>query len=138
VGQELLGGVKEAAERPEGPLIALEAMIRFQIGYMENHTEQIKVLVEEKKSLGADLQKNVRAVEAEIFRLYKEVLAKCQRVRLVRLLHPATSAFAILGQINWLYHWYSPDGPLAIRELADQTVTILVHGVLDGGEKGTA
>jgi TetR/AcrR family transcriptional regulator, cholesterol catabolism regulator len=131
VGQELLEGVREAAKQPGTALGALEAMIRFQIGYVESHTEEIKVLVEEKKSLGADLHTEARGIEAEIFRLYEHVLKRCQRDRTVRMLHLGTSAFAIVGQINWLYHWYKPEGSLSIRELVEQVVTILFHGLLE-------
>lgn len=137
-GRELLDGVREAAGRVGRPLDALEAMIRFQIGYMENHTEQVKVLVEEKKSLGEELQKEIRGFETDIFRLYRDVLTQCQGERQVRVLHPATAAFGILGQINWLYHWYRPEGPLAIRELAEQVVTILFHGLVEAGKAPAA
>ncbi|MBI5442160.1 MAG: TetR/AcrR family transcriptional regulator [Deltaproteobacteria bacterium] len=133
VGDELLNGVRDASKQPGRPLGVLEAMIRFQLGYVESHTEEIKVLVEEKKSLGADLHKEIRSTEAEIFRLYEEILRRCQSERSVRPLHLATSAFAILGQINWLYHWYQPKGSLSIPQLTEEIVTILFRGlVLDG------
>lgn len=130
VGRELLEGVRQAASGDSPPLEVLEAMVRFQIGYMENHVEEVKVLVEEKKSLRADLQKTSRETEAEILRLYKATLRRCQEEGMVRDVPTTTAAFGILGQINWLYHWYRPDGPLRIRELADQVVTLLFCGLL--------
>ncbi|MHB8767067.1 MAG: TetR/AcrR family transcriptional regulator [Deferrisomatales bacterium] len=133
VGLELLGGVRDAVAQGGPPIRVLEAMVRFQIGYMEHHVEEIKVLVEEKKSLRADQQVLSRHTESEILRLYKEVLSQCRQAGQVRDLHPTTSAFGILGQINWLYHWYRPDGRLTIRELADQVVTLLFHGLLPPG-----
>ncbi len=138
VGQELLEGVRRASETGGDPLRVLEAMVRFQIEYVENHVEEIKVLVEEKKSLRADLQRTSRANEIEILRLYKEALARCQTAGSVRPLHLTTAAFGILGQINWLYHWYQPEGPLSIRELADQVVTLLFHGLLPSGTARSA
>jgi hypothetical protein len=61
--------------------------------------------------------------------LYEEVLAQCMEQGKVRRLRLATAAFSILGQINWLYHWYRPDGPLKIPELADEVTKILLHGL---------
>lgn len=130
VGDELLGGVRRAAERPGLAVAVLEEMVRFQIGYLESHLEEVKVLVEEKKSLRADLRDAVRTTEAEIFRHYKDVLLRCQGQGSVRVVHPATGAFAILGQINWLYQWYRPEGRLSTGELADEVVAILFHGLL--------
>ncbi len=129
-GQRLLEGVREVVQRGGRPLEVLEAMVRFQIGYMEDHVEQVKVLVEEKKSLRADLQRQSRATESAILELYKQVLERCQGEGSIRPVHPTTAAFGILGQINWLYHWYRPEGALAIRELADQVVALLYHGLL--------
>lgn len=136
IGQELLAGVREAFERGGEPVHVLESMIRFQIGYVENHVEEIKVLVEEKKSLRADLQQTSLDTETEILRCYKEAILRCQAAGAVRPLHATTAAFGILGQINWLYHWYKPEGPLTLRELADAVVSLLFHGLLpcaDGG-----
>lgn len=130
VGQGLLAGVEDAVDRDGAPLQVLEAMIRFQIEYMENHVAEIKVLVEEKKSLRADLLKATRATEARILELYKDVLRRCQEAGTIRPVHCTTAAFGILGQINWLYHWYRPEGPLSIRMLVDQVLTLLFHGLL--------
>ncbi len=138
VGRELLDGVREAFRNGGEPLQVLEAMIRFQIGYMEHHVEEIKVLVEEKKSLSAELYAASRHTEAEILGLYKAALKRCLDAGAVRPVHLTTAAFGILGQINWLYHWYKPEGPLSIRELADEVVTQLFLGLVprpdDGGK----
>ena len=47
----------------------------------------------------------------------------------LRRVHLATAAFSLLGQINWLYHWYRPDGSLPISQLADEVMTILFEGL---------
>lgn len=133
VGEELLGGVREAFDRGGPPAQALEAMVRFQIVYVENHLEEIKVLVEEKKSLRTELHESTRTNEREILELYKRALARCAAAGILRPFHLTTAAFGILGQINWLYHWYRPEGPLTVRELADQVVTFLLRGLLSDG-----
>ena len=130
VGGGLLEGVRGAARSGDRPLDALEAMIRFQIEYMEDHLEEVKVLVEEKKSLRADLMRTTRDTEGEILRLYKDTLARCAQQGLIRPVQVTTAAFGILGQINWLYHWYRPDGSLTIYELSDQVVSLLLHGLV--------
>lgn len=136
VGDELLQGVQGAVSLGGLPLEVLEAMIRFQIGYMEHHLEEIKVLVEEKKSLGSELQASSLATEAEILRLYQQTIARCQEAGVLRRVHPTPAAFGILGQINWLYHWYRPQGALSIQELSDQVTTQLFRGLLAEGARG--
>jgi AcrR family transcriptional regulator len=130
VGSGLLEGVRQAAQRDDDPLAALEGMVRFQIEYMEGHLAEVKVLVEEKKSLRAELLHATQDTESEILQLYKDTLGRCRERGLIRPVQITTAAFGILGQINWLYHWYRPDGPLSIQELSSQVVGLLLHGLV--------
>lgn len=129
VGQSLLAGLEEAHVSSTDPMECLKAMVRFQIFYMEANVEGIKVLVEELKSLGPEMASGTKRIQQRILKLYEEVLEKCMENNQVRKLHLATTAFAILGQINWLYHWYNPNGSLTIRQVADEVMTILFDGL---------
>ncbi|MDF1554037.1 MAG: TetR/AcrR family transcriptional regulator [Deferrisomatales bacterium] len=130
VGSGLLDGVRRAAQSGDDPLADLEGMVRFQIEYMEDHLEEVKVLVEEKKSLCAELLRATQDNESAILGLYKSTLERCLERGLIRPVQITTAAFGILGQINWLYHWYRPEGPLSIRELSDQVLSLLFHGLV--------
>jgi AcrR family transcriptional regulator len=129
VGESLLRGLREARARNADPLDGLEAMVRFQIGYMEGHLEEIKVLVEEQKSLGSELAERTRVTQGKILELYERTLTECMDKGLVRRVHLATAAFSILGHINWLYQWYKPTGALTIRQLTEEIVSILREGL---------
>lgn len=137
VGRELLDGLTESRGAAADPLEGLKAMIRFQIGYMESHFEEIKVLVEEQKSLRNDAAERTKILQAEILKLYKQTLAECMDAGRVRRFHLATAAFSILSQINWLYYWYQPRGALTIRQLTDEVLAIISGGLFlppPGGE----
>ena len=130
VGSGLLDGVRRAAHSGDDPLAALEGMVRFQIEYMEDHLEEVKVLVEEKKSLCTELLRATQDNESEILTLYKDTLGRCLERGRIRPVQITTAAFGILGQINWLYHWYRPEGLLSIRELSDQVLSLLFYGLV--------
>ncbi len=129
LGESLLQGLNDARRRHTDPLEGLEAMICFQIGYLEGHLDEVKVLVEEQKALGAELAERTRVTQASILELYEENLTRCMEKGLVRKVHLATAAFSIIGHINWLYQWYKPTGSLTIKELTDEIVSILRHGL---------
>ena len=38
-------------------------------------------------------------------------------------------SFAILGAVNWIPRWYSPDGPSTSQEVADQFADYLIAGL---------
>ena len=38
-------------------------------------------------------------------------------------------SFAILGAVNWIPRWYSPDGPASSQEIADRFADYLIAGL---------
>ena len=38
-------------------------------------------------------------------------------------------SFAILGMVNWVARWYSPDGPFGPEEISDAFCTLIFHGL---------
>lgn len=129
VGKSLLEGLVDAS-RGDEPFEALKEMIHFQILYIRDNLERIKVLVEDQKSLSGDYAARSRVIQTEILRVYEEVIERCMSDGLIRKVHCATAAFSILGQINWLYHWYKPAGALGIEQLAEEVASILLHGLV--------
>lgn len=129
VGNALYGGLCDARNSSQDPMENLKAMVRFQICYMEDNLERIKVLVEEQKSLGPESAAKSKIIQSDILRLYEEVLTQCMDGGQVRKMHLASVAFSIIGQINWIYYWYKPGGSLEISALADQVLSIVLHGI---------
>jgi TetR/AcrR family transcriptional regulator, cholesterol catabolism regulator len=41
-------------------------------------------------------------------------------------------SFAILGAVNWIPRWYSPDGPATSQEIADRFADYLIAGLQSG------
>jgi len=39
----------------------------------------------------------------------------------------------ILSSINWIYHWYRPDGPMSPEEIARRITDLLLNGLRRGG-----
>lgn len=42
---------------------------------------------------------------------------------------PKLMAFAILGAVNWIPRWYSPEGPLSSQHIADRFADVLIRGL---------
>lgn len=41
-----------------------------------------------------------------------------------------TTALALIGSLNWLTHWYHPDGPLSATEIAERFCDLFLMGML--------
>jgi AcrR family transcriptional regulator len=42
---------------------------------------------------------------------------------------PKLTSFAILGAVNWIPRWYSPDGPSSSQDVADRFADYLIGGL---------
>lgn len=47
-------------------------------------------------------------------------------------LDPKLLSFAILGAVNWIPRWFSPEGPATSREVADRFADYLIGGLQTG------
>ncbi|HSH68378.1 MAG TPA: TetR/AcrR family transcriptional regulator C-terminal domain-containing protein, partial [Deferrisomatales bacterium] len=45
---------------------------------------------------------------------------------------PKLAAFALFGAINWIAHWYRPDGAMTPEEIAEHYISIIVGGLSPG------
>jgi TetR/AcrR family transcriptional regulator, cholesterol catabolism regulator len=49
---------------------------------------------------------------------------------------PRIAALAVIGALDWMHHWYRPEGALADTELAGQLFSLSLGGLLAGGPLG--
>jgi len=73
----------------------------------------------------ADVHKYKRKIDRHLRRFIQEgvedgSIAPCD----VKL-----AAFAIAGALNWICHWYEPEGPLSAEEIASQFARTLTRGL---------
>ena len=43
---------------------------------------------------------------------------------------PRTATLALIGALNWMTHWYRPDGPTPATVFAEQISTMFLHGAV--------
>lgn len=49
---------------------------------------------------------------------------------------PKLAAFAIAGALNWICHWYEPEGALSAEEIATQFARTLTQGLVEKKKRG--
>lgn len=72
----------------------------------------------------AEMRKRSRAVDAMIQKFIADGMSDGS----IRTTQPKVAEFFLIGALNWVPRWYSPDGSLSSDELA----TIFIRIVLDG------
>ena len=126
----LLLTLRSILKQKKDPIEKLKDIIMGQILMTKTRRKEVKILVEDKKFLSAELNKLVKEQERTTYELFKANMEELEIQGKLRQYDLTTATFGIFGMINWLYHWYKPNKKLTLDELAEHIVNILFYGLL--------
>lgn len=112
-----------------------EKLRRTIIGHIDlvvrERDQEITVILHENRSLKGMLRKKINVRKKAYIRFLEDLIAQAQaQAGGTPLISPSLGAFAILGVINWLYQWYSPEGPVKQLELEQTYADFIFRGLL--------
>lgn len=126
--RELQAAVEEAISRYETAGERLAHIVRAHIRVM-TETLQGSSLAFEVSALSSDHREEVVAARDRYEKRVRQTIQDGVRAGEFRPVDPKIGAFAILGAVNWIAHWYDPHGSLPGPELAASFVDHLVGGL---------
>lgn len=122
--------LKSCFSESRDPVEKLKNAIMQHVLSIKHNREGAKIIIEDKRFLGGELQRFSKEKEKAVFYLYKNYLKELQAAGKIKPCDLTVATFGILGMINWLYHWYRPEKGLSLEALAEQLINILFRGLL--------
>jgi len=107
----------------------LKAILEF---YMEHYTvylNEMKLFVDEQKSLSPEHREILRKKEREYERAVISILDSLKEQGQIMNFNTTVTAFAFFGMANWIYRWYNPEGQVKIPELLEIFQHIFTKGI---------
>jgi AcrR family transcriptional regulator len=123
---------KELSEIVASDLTATEKLARAIECHLVALCEQLElftVFLREQKFLGARNKAKLRAEGKHHAELLSAILEQGIASREFRRVNVPVTTLAILGMCNWLFEWYSPDGALQPREIAEMYAQLVTSGL---------
>ena len=112
------------------PLEKLKSAITQHIIFMETKGKGAKIAIEDKIFLSGEFNRLVKAKEKAVYNFYKHCLAELLQSGKIANCDLTATTFAILGMINWIYHWYKPAGGLTVKQVSDDIINMIFYGIL--------
>jgi AcrR family transcriptional regulator len=134
--KEIVFVIESALSEKQDPLEKLKNAISQHIIFMETRGKGAKIMIEDKKFLSGEFNRLVKAKEKGVYNIYKNCLAELQKSGNIRSCDLTSTTFAILGMINWIYHWYKPQKELSVTQVSENIVNIIFHGIVAEGIDG--
>ena len=121
--EELIDSPAPAADR-------LRQFIVRHAVYCATHQTGMGVFLHEYKAVEGSEAKSVMAMRDRYETLLRDIIAEGQEEGSFRKdVDPKLTVRLILGMINWLYHWYSPSGPLSPEEIGEAMAGMALRGI---------
>jgi len=111
------------------PIERLKNAISQHILSIKHARKGAKIIIEDKRFLGGDLNRLVKEKEKAVFYLYRDRLEEVRKLGRIKRCDLTVATFSILGMINWLYHWYRPDKGLSLEKVAEELIEIIFRGL---------
>ena len=92
----------------------------------------------DQRDLSEKNRKTVRAGKKSIDRTFRKYIADGIADGSIKPCDPKMTAFAIAGSLNWIGHWFQPDGAMSAAAIAGEFTDRLTDGLAAPSAKKTA
>lgn len=121
-------GLRQAEESGGAAGERLRAALRY---FIQHTTENLKggVALLEEGMLGPRLHRQVVRRRDQYEHRLRDLVAEGVATGVFVPCNPKVIVFAMLGAVNWVQKWYSPDGDMAAKDIAETFAAYLVRGL---------
>jgi TetR/AcrR family transcriptional regulator, cholesterol catabolism regulator len=103
-------------------------IIGVHINFYVEHRAQTKVLLHERGSLAGEYARIISEKETEYVNFMREILQEIIENFGVDI-DVNVATFCLMGMLNWIIHWYDPEGRVSPAKLAQNMSTIFLNGL---------
>ncbi len=109
----------------------LEKMIVEMLLLMEQPRLKMEISIfnNEAHYLSDDRRKLVNEMHLEIVHQFEKAVAGVYQKKGCTAVNKKIAAYNILAAINWVYVWYRDDGPLTLKEISEDVIRFVFHGL---------
>jgi TetR/AcrR family transcriptional regulator, cholesterol catabolism regulator len=115
--------MKSAEER-------IEFFVRGQITFYANNKSMTKASVHEMNTrLDVKHAKAMDKKQQEYVGFIRQAIEQIIRENPYIVVHPAVATYSLLGMMNWMVHWYDPEGEVTPDELVSSLTHLFLRGL---------
>ncbi len=127
--ETFIARVEPIANAPEPAASKLRKAVAAHLRVLVTMPDAVAVFLHELKALSPENQRAIIALRDRYEGLFRHMVAQGAADGTLRPVDPKVATFAILGILNWPYHWFDPAGRLSVDELAEAFADLILHGL---------
>lgn len=115
--------------------LKLKKMIETHIQIITQTADEQSTMLKELRSLSVSNQRKIIKLRDRYQALFRTGIAECIQEGLLPDMPVKITTFALLGMMNWMIHWYSPDGPMKSEDIAMAFSALFFQGLTRKNKK---
>jgi TetR/AcrR family transcriptional regulator len=131
----LTGRLYEVTQLYDDPVACLQAMVRVQVCFIEEKHEGTKIFLEEQHQLPKDLKRKAYRQHRRFYHLYYDKIREIKKMNLMGDVDETVVTFSIFAMMNWTFRWYVKGRRLAIEDIGENIISMILHGILKGDSR---
>lgn len=114
------------------PIEKLRQLITAHVKVVTGNLAAAAVYSTEWRHLSDERRREFAEVRNRYEDIVRSLVGECIREGTFGAVDEKFAALLILSSINWIYHWYRPDGPMSAEEIARTLTEMLFNGLRRG------
>lgn len=122
--------VIEPCREIDDPEQRLRAILSNHINLLTKHGTHVSILTDEVSALTPAHREHIIGRKRAYLEFLRETLQEMKAAGCLRDLNISIAALNILATVVGMARWYNPEGDLTIDEVTDETIALVLGGVL--------
>jgi AcrR family transcriptional regulator len=125
-----LESINAALQHGDDPRVQLRHLVYCMVEGIEKYRPHVTVFFQERRHLSPQSLARIRRKRDQMERTLMEVFERGVAAGAFRRdLDARTTCLGIIGMCAWTYQWFSPEGRLTGRKIADEFAGIVLKGI---------
>lgn len=130
-GERFVRNVSKIIDEKTSPQNKLEKFIKKHIEVLTENIDKASVFFNEQKALPKKWQSKIKEFRDKYENILRKIIEEAQKEGKIRDdIEPKMIGFAVLGMINWIYHWFSKEKGYTPKEIGKIFWEIIYNGII--------
>jgi AcrR family transcriptional regulator len=121
--------VREHTDPEASPPERLRQAITAHVTLIADHLDELSVFLHEMKALSPKRQEILQAKSARYEHIFRDIITEGIKRGEFSTSDPRLARYLILSACNWIYNWYSPEGPYRPAGIAEAFCDLILNGL---------
>jgi AcrR family transcriptional regulator len=128
--EQLLFALRQVLHREKEPLTRFKTLLITHLQLSGEYSKETKIFSLSEDHFSPEGKMLNRRIQREVLDIYIKELKTLRKMDIIHYKSVTVAAFNVLSVVNWFPRWYLQDGKLSLKEVINEILNFVMHGIL--------